>query len=157
MKGFSRLPTSPKSSKNKCAGCGHGLLTHGSRQAIQTAHGSFHPECFQCSRCKQKLTGKYALDQQKPFCEPCYLELKAEKCSRCGQAIQGEFIKALGRSYHAACFGCAQCKSPFRDGKFCEVPRPLLCGPMVTPSIDRRSRLRRKPHCPLNLNYRCSR
>ncbi|KAK3769453.1 hypothetical protein RRG08_055104, partial [Elysia crispata] len=63
------------------------------------------------------------------YCEKDYAEHFAPHCDKCGLPIIGECVNALQKSYHPACFLCAQCNQPIggtkfhiEDGKFyCEA------------------------------------
>jgi hypothetical protein len=39
-------------------------------------------------------------------------------CARCGQAVIGKVLNAMGKNYHAQCFNCTFCQKPFSDGRF---------------------------------------
>lgn len=41
-------------------------------------------------------------------------------CNNCGKAFQGEYIKALGASWHPGCFCCAHCGQPIDSRGFLE-------------------------------------
>jgi len=72
------------------------------------------------------LSASYTLNIR-PFCEPCYTAKFSEKCAGCQKPLSGEFLKAMGKSFHTECFACTECRKPFTDGRFCEVS--LCVGP----------------------------
>ncbi|HFD38730.1 MAG TPA: protein DA1 [Anaerolineae bacterium] len=41
-------------------------------------------------------------------------------CAGCGKRISGRYIRALGRSWHTACFRCAGCGRPIGEQRFLE-------------------------------------
>ncbi|XP_070557780.1 leupaxin-like [Ptychodera flava] len=76
----------------------------------------WHPECFECTTCKQNLRGKMFFKDAagKPLCE----KHGAPKCKDCGEPVIGATVSALNEKWHRECFVCEKCKKQFEDGIF---------------------------------------
>eukprot|EP00158_Paraphelidium_tribonemae_P007451 Partr_v1_DN28252_c0_g1_i1_m75411 putative transforming growth factor beta 1 induced transcript 1 len=98
-----------------CAFCGDKIKG----RCINAVEKSWHPEHFFCSQCgKQFPPGAAFLEHEgKAYCEPDYYNMFAPKCATCDKAILDEVISALGKSFHADCFLCAEtnCKVLLTD------------------------------------------
>ncbi|XP_070557781.1 PDZ and LIM domain protein 7-like [Ptychodera flava] len=83
----------------------------------------WHPECFECTTCKQNLRGKTFFKDAagKPLCE----NHGAPKCKDCGEPVIGEIVSALGVKWHPKCFICKKCKTPLK--KFKVKDNQLYC------------------------------
>ncbi len=72
----------------------------------------FHPECFVCAACKQKIgTGSFHLEDGAPYCEKDYTKLFSTKCVGCDFPIEAgdKFFEALSQNWHVECFTCQVC------------------------------------------------
>ncbi|ROT40090.1 hypothetical protein SODALDRAFT_293822 [Sodiomyces alkalinus F11] len=49
-------------------------------------------------------------------CQTKRTERQASKCKKCGLAVVGQYIRALGAEWHEACLRCAVCNGTFDDG-----------------------------------------
>jgi len=52
------------------------------------------------------------------FCENCYYTAFNPKCAHCNQTIKGQYISALGKSWHPDHFVCTECGEPFEGNQF---------------------------------------
>ena len=106
-------PAQPEVSPN-CEGCGEYIKGQG----LQALGKKWHSECFACVVCRKPLSGSFLHKDGKPYCPEDFQKVFAKVCAGCNNVIQGQFIKALGREWHTACFVCVQCKSGFSTGFF---------------------------------------
>lgn len=70
---------------------------------------TFHPECFVCAACKQKIgSGSFHLEDGAPYCEKDYVKLFSTKCAGCDFPIEAgdKFFEALSQNWHVECFTC---------------------------------------------------
>jgi len=90
-----------------CAVCGKVLQG----AYVKVGEAGYHQGCFNCTKCKAPIQGKFFNLNGLPHCEKCTSEAEAgrEKCSKCGKVITGQFIKALGKDWHYDCFTCTKC------------------------------------------------
>eukprot|EP01132_Coremiostelium_polycephalum_P000437 gene437-553_t len=100
-----------------------------------TACGNrFHPECFICSGCGEKLRGKpYKEEDGEVYCNTCKaarqkrLAAKSEICAKCKLPITGEYIVLQGQPLHSEHYRCEECGCEF-IGKTChEYEGRLYC------------------------------
>ncbi|GFO38246.1 PDZ and LIM domain protein 5, partial [Plakobranchus ocellatus] len=111
-----------------CSGCNLPI-----RGPFVTALGKcWCPDHFVCAnpQCGTKLLDiGFVEEGGYLYCERDYADHFAPHCEKCGQAIIGECVNALQKSYHPSCFLCVQCMKPIggtkfhiEDGKFyCEA------------------------------------
>ncbi|XP_070557782.1 PDZ and LIM domain protein 7-like [Ptychodera flava] len=89
---------------------------------ITAVKKKWHPECFKCTECKQKLRGKTFFKDAKenPLCEKDYEEHAAPKCKECKKPVIGEIVSALDKEWHPECFVCAfhKCKKQLKKEPF---------------------------------------
>ena len=52
-------------------------------------------------------------------------------CYKCGKALVGAGVEAMGNYYHESCFSCQRCFSILPHGNYNEVDGYLLCTPCV--------------------------
>jgi paxillin len=134
----------------KCAYCGENIKG----KCINALNKNWHPDHFFCSQCgKHFPPGAGFLERDgKAYCEEDYYNMFAPKCGSCDQAITDEVVTALGKSFHANCFVCAEpgCKFPLTNGgsffdyngkPYCEThyhaARGSLCGSCQKPITGR--------------------
>ncbi|XP_056597987.1 LIM domain-containing protein 1 isoform X2 [Triplophysa dalaica] len=103
------LYSSVKQLAEVCTSCGYLI----SDTVIQALGKSFHPDCFHCVICKEKLEGQqFNVDtQQKIYCVKDYRRFVAQTCEACGLLIlptegSNETVRvvSMGRNYHVTCY-----------------------------------------------------
>lgn len=111
-----------------CSGCNMPI-----RGPFVTALGKcWCPDHFVCAnpQCGTKLLDIGFVEEGGfLYCERDYAQHFAPHCDKCGQAIIGECVNALQKSFHPTCFLCTQCNQPImgtnfyiEEGKFyCEA------------------------------------
>lgn len=100
-----------------CSKCDN--LIRGS--TVKFEGNAFHTECFLCTNCKKELGGvQFYKNEEKPFCEECYLSNHAKRCAACYEPIEGntKFIDYDRKYWHSKCFSCTNCKSMLAGAKF---------------------------------------
>lgn len=99
-----------------CVSCGEKVMG-----GLRAAGGMWHPDCFKCFACGDKLGAGVSFrkgEDGKIYCSGCSLKLLSPKCKVCGDPIQGEMIKAMDFNFHRKCFNCQECAKEFPDGKY---------------------------------------
>jgi len=102
---------------------------HISGRIVSALGSRFHPECFRCYHCAEKLehvgffpepeqnraaraqvAGAKAEDMDKRFyCHLDFHELFSPRCKNCQTPIEGEVVVACGETWHVGHFFCAEC------------------------------------------------
>lgn len=92
---------------------------------INALGNKYHPECFSCSGCGDKLKGKpYKEEDGEVYCTNCRmarqrrLASKSQICAKCKLPIQGEYIILQGQPVHSEHYRCEECGCEF-TGKSC--------------------------------------
>ena len=119
-----QAPPAGLAAKHNCHTCGQPIYT-----GIFQALGKFyHVNCFNCGNCGTTIGQKQFFNVEgDPNCQACYQNLFLTKCAHCDKPIQGSCIDALGKKWHAPCFVCTQCLSPFGTGLFYERDGMPFC------------------------------
>lgn len=110
----------------ECMGCGVDLM--GGSPYLTAANGKWHPDCFRCTKCNDKLQGKgYSRTDKGVICRSCAKKNQKPsagagkttsgsatglECAECGNGISGEavFWKQQNKTYHQECFKCGKCR-----------------------------------------------
>lgn len=101
-----RLWHVPPTGPTICPGCKNKTEL----QCIQAAGHDWHAECFRCSLCSRPLNVKAFISKDDLiFHKECYLQCFNERCAKCTQIIEKDFVSLLGRKYHRECFICERC------------------------------------------------
>lgn len=127
-------PCHAKAFGEPCAGCGKPL--EAKRLAALGKH--WHHNCFRCTNCGADVADGYVEENGMPYCEACDDKLFSEPCTRCGKPLGGEFLVALERKWHQACWTCTNCNGAQgslddgvivgKDGEpYCEACDPEKC------------------------------
>ncbi|XP_014240614.1 transforming growth factor beta-1-induced transcript 1 protein-like [Cimex lectularius] len=114
------------SEKKICGGCNAPIEGCKSFSAMGQ---NWHPEHFICQKCKKMITDdSFAVEQNRPYCNPCYLVLFGKKCKRCGELIEkSKTIAALGVHWHLEHFTCESCKTELNQKQFFEKDGMPYC------------------------------
>jgi len=132
----------------------------------------YHPRCFKCHNCGDKLAGSYCVISCMNYCKACanspdVAPIMTKKCSQCkgvikgkhtitpdgaamcltcapkvqcggcGESVQGDLLKANGKSYHPDCFVCSMCRCRLANG-FCHVEGGMACEPCAKGHQEKR-------------------
>jgi len=80
---------------------------------------TFHADHFRCITCNQPLGGKAFIEKDNKFyCEDDYYTEFNPRCGHCNEIIKGQYISALGQSWHPDHFVCTECGKPFEGNQF---------------------------------------
>ncbi|ORZ34596.1 hypothetical protein BCR44DRAFT_1436028 [Catenaria anguillulae PL171] len=107
----SRSGTLAQRTPKICTKCGLQL----SGQFVRALGGTYHLNCFKCIDCGQIVAAKFfpitddTTGRSHPLCERDYFARLDLLCAKCGGALRGSYISALGRKYHVEHFTCSQC------------------------------------------------
>jgi hypothetical protein len=106
----------PKSSE-LCSGCSKQL----SGKVCNIASLYWHEGCFKCTSCKKAFGKSYSVYNGYPYCEPCHIQLSADRCVACNQPMVGEAVKIAGKEWHRACVKCNTCSKALGNVKEGEI------------------------------------
>eukprot|EP00456_Euglypha_rotunda_P053246 TRINITY_DN42955_c0_g1_i4.p1 TRINITY_DN42955_c0_g1~~TRINITY_DN42955_c0_g1_i4.p1 ORF type:complete len:149 (-),score=13.69 TRINITY_DN42955_c0_g1_i4:24-470(-) len=86
----------------QCSKCTKGIVGH----IIEALGQNFHPECFVCEVGMHPIGEDtfFFMHEGKILCRPHYDELVLHPCSVCHQRIKGQYVKALGETFHTTCW-----------------------------------------------------
>ncbi|XP_065178529.1 PDZ and LIM domain protein 7-like [Sycon ciliatum] len=95
---------------------------------VQAVGKQWHAEHFVCSSCGTQLRNcPFVEHEGKMFCEKCYTEYFASRCSVCSKTVKGECVSAGGKEMHPACFRCVRCGSSLAGQGFHEQDGNFYC------------------------------
>ncbi|KAI8361764.1 hypothetical protein BD560DRAFT_316182, partial [Blakeslea trispora] len=87
--------------------------------AIRALGKHYHEGHFCCVVCQSPIDNDaFMVHEGQPYCQQDYQKKCGKICSGCGDYLTGEYINALDRPWHPACFVCTECKQPFTGGSF---------------------------------------
>lgn len=103
----------PEDTKVTCAGCKS--LARG--RCVIAAGQTYHLKCFVCSECAVPLdmSDIYA-HGGRVYCESHFEALCLPVCHACESFIEGDLVRALGKTYHPEHFCCSLCKGVLEGG-----------------------------------------
>ncbi|KAL2204209.1 hypothetical protein CC79DRAFT_1277158 [Sarocladium strictum] len=119
----------PKGRKNsrECSKCGEAI----SGQFVKAFEMSWHLECFTCHDCGKVTANKFFVNPDAPnvpLCVTDYFGRLDLLCDRCGGALRGDYITAVGRKFHLDHFGCDTCDVTFdSEDTYYEHEGQILC------------------------------
>ncbi|XP_028132441.1 uncharacterized protein LOC114327921 [Diabrotica virgifera virgifera] len=113
----------------RCKACDELIFT---KEYCLAENSTFHLKHFCCTQCDMPLAGQdYLLEDEMPYCLPCFEQNKASKCSACGKIIKPDEVgcNLRGVHFHAtdACFACKVCKTPLTGKKLLLRNDQLYC------------------------------
>ncbi|KAG5367117.1 LIM and senescent cell antigen-like-containing domain protein 2 [Yarrowia sp. B02] len=119
----SYMSRSVASSRPKCIVCDDHVAMN--ERIVQTESRDFsrdiyHLRCFRCCICDSSLEHmEHYVDPHSDmlFCHVDYHETFSPKCAQCSSCIEGDYVQALGKTFHVDHFFCAQCGKPFQEGQ----------------------------------------
>jgi len=102
---------------------------------INAVGNKYHPDCFVCSGCGDKLRGKpYKEEDGEVYCNSCKmarqkrLAANSQICAKCKLPITGEYMLLQGQPVHSEHYRCEECGCEFKSGKTChEYEGRLYC------------------------------
>ncbi|XP_057658649.1 uncharacterized protein LOC130895412 [Diorhabda carinulata] len=113
----------------RCKACDELIFT---KEYCLAENSTFHLKHFCCTECDMPLAGQdYTLEDEMPYCLPCFEQNKASKCNACGKVIKPDEIGCTlkGVHFHAddKCFACKVCKTPLMGKKLLLRNDKLYC------------------------------
>jgi len=120
---------------------------------IDTPNGLFHTECFTCQTCAKQLVGEYltvndvfyhpeclvcgecqvSLIGEALMCTPekklyCARDAPRDRCTGCSERCEsGRVIQVEERTWHEACFACAECHTKLAGHPFMTHEHRFYC------------------------------
>lgn len=72
---------------------------------------TYHKECFLCQGCSGELAGsKFAVKDDRPYCQECYVQNFSKRCSACKNPISGILAHLcciiIALHHHHVLFSC---------------------------------------------------
>ncbi|ORY30696.1 RhoGAP-domain-containing protein, partial [Rhizoclosmatium globosum] len=94
-------------------------------QSVRAQNLLYHFDCFKCTDCGVPVADKFfplwsaddptRANPPKLYCEKHYFALHGLLCDKCGLALRGPHINAIGKKFHLEHFGCNVCTKVFRQ------------------------------------------
>lgn len=110
---------------NKCAACGK---TIGASGHIKVGDKKYHPDCFCCAYCGNRLPQRHFNLNGKLYCSSgCANRATGNLCHKCHEPLSGSMITVLDKNYHKECFMCMRCSTQFTGLKFFPVNGEPYC------------------------------
>jgi len=95
---------------------------------IEAFDKPFHPECFTCTEGHTIGEGEDFYEKNgRAICAHHYKTIVLEKCGKCSQVLEGEYVSVAGKGFHSHCFTCTECNRSVIDGKFDFVKDKVYC------------------------------
>ncbi|CAG9861683.1 unnamed protein product [Phyllotreta striolata] len=113
----------------RCKACDELIFT---KEYCLAENCTFHLKHFCCTECDVPLAGRdYLLEEEMPYCLPCYEQNKASKCNGCGRVIKPDEVGCTlnGVHFHATedCVACKVCGAPLIGKKILLRNDRLYC------------------------------
>ncbi|KAB8283366.1 hypothetical protein BKA91DRAFT_136961 [Yarrowia lipolytica] len=119
----SYMSQSVSSTRPRCIVCDDHVAMNERIVQTESLSGSrdiYHLRCFRCCICDSSLEHmEHYIDPHSDmlFCHVDYHETFSPKCAQCSSCIEGDYVQAMGKTYHVDHFFCAQCGKPFQEGQ----------------------------------------
>ena len=88
--------------------------------ALKVDERQFCVHCTYCVECKLDLSGGQdpiaVADDGALLCVPCDRTQRAAVCKVCDELLIGQFVSAMGMTFHPACFRCCTCDVGLGEG-----------------------------------------
>eukprot|EP00741_Cyanophora_paradoxa_P020729 tig00021293_g20009.t1 len=112
--------------EKQCAICRKEL----SGSILTAGDKKYHAACFVCQKCNAPIRGNFREVGQppRPACPDCFAAHFAPKCGGCEKGVTEGAVKAMGKTFHKACFKCTFCKK-LLDGPFAVQDDKPYCSP----------------------------
>ncbi|VDN04746.1 unnamed protein product [Thelazia callipaeda] len=116
--GISTIP------KGDCASCDKPIIG----QVVIALGKMWHPEHYVCCQCGEELGHRNFFERGgKAYCENDYHDMFSPRCAYCNGPIKDRCVTALGKTFHAEHFVCAECGRQFGDEGFHEKDGQPYC------------------------------
>ncbi|NWZ29745.1 PRIC3 protein, partial [Asarcornis scutulata] len=90
----------------------------------------WHPQCFQCSACRELLVDLiYFYQDGRVYCGRHHAETRRPRCQACDEIIFApQCTEAEGRHWHVRHFCCFECEAPLGGRRYVmRRGRPYCC------------------------------
>ncbi|KAF8420853.1 hypothetical protein EV426DRAFT_537120 [Tirmania nivea] len=162
---FRKTPSTYSTTGRPSAACTT-CYQHISGRIVSALGSRFHPECFRCCHCAEKLehvgffpepeknrtaraqaAGVNVEELDKRFyCHLDFHELFSPRCKNCETPIEGEVVVACGETWHVGHFFCAECGDPFSaETRFVEKDKYAWCLPCYNKRYSSKCRKCKQP------------
>ncbi|KAL1917816.1 uncharacterized protein VTP21DRAFT_3650 [Calcarisporiella thermophila] len=104
----------------KCASCNEPIHT----KPLYSLGRPYHPGHLRCFHCNVAIDASvgHADYAKRTYCRRCFTTVFLPKCPACQLPVEGQAVCSsdgkLEGKWHAKCFGCTVCRSPFPDRSF---------------------------------------
>ncbi|XP_060533140.1 uncharacterized protein LOC132706074 [Cylas formicarius] len=113
----------------RCDACDELIFT---KEYCLAENSTFHLKHFCCFQCDTPLAGQeYTLEEEKPYCLPCFESSKASKCNTCLSVIKPDEMGCNLNEVHfhatEKCVACIVCGAPLMGKKLLLRNNKLYC------------------------------
>lgn len=129
-------PSTPLRKDQLCSACGYPMTG----QFVRALGGVYHLDCFRCADCGKGVASKFFSATKDmvagsgipgrlfPLCETDYFRRLDLLCHKCGGALRGSYVTALGAKFHVEHFTCSVCATVFGpDDSYYEHEGNVYC------------------------------
>ncbi|KAK6101750.1 LIM domain family protein [Brugia pahangi] len=110
--------------KGDCASCGKAIVG----QVVIALGKMWHPGHYVCCQCGEELGHRNFFERGgKAYCENDYHDMFSPRCAYCNGPIKDRCVTALGKTFHAEHFVCAECGRQFGEEGFHEKNGQPYC------------------------------
>ncbi|XP_032436124.1 four and a half LIM domains protein 3-like isoform X2 [Xiphophorus hellerii] len=111
---------------SRCAACSQSVQP-GSRM-LEYDGAAWHEDCFLCSGCRKPIGAEaFVPDAGRFYCQACYEQQVAPRCSHCRKALTKGGLTYRGEVWHRDCFLCCGCGSPLAGQTFTSQGERPFC------------------------------
>ncbi|XP_062892743.1 paxillin-like [Mobula hypostoma] len=108
----------------QCAYCRGPILD----KILTALDKTWHPEHFFCANCGDIFGADgYHEKDGKAYCRKDYFNMFAPKCGCCERPVLDNYLSAMNSVWHAECFVCRDCLTPFTNACFFEIGGMPYC------------------------------
>ncbi|KAI8906703.1 hypothetical protein EDD86DRAFT_209577 [Gorgonomyces haynaldii] len=109
-----------------CVACNKALGTQD--KILKLDEKLIHAQCLVCQACKTPIDNQEGFKRtEKGIFHPSCLQENVEKCFKCQKPMSGKYLSFEGKSYHADCFTCNQCRQTLQGQQFGKHEDKIMC------------------------------
>eukprot|EP00092_Neocalanus_flemingeri_P089525 GFUD01113283.1.p1 GENE.GFUD01113283.1~~GFUD01113283.1.p1 ORF type:complete len:301 (+),score=100.14 GFUD01113283.1:195-1097(+) len=109
--------------------------------AVLAGSSTFHPDCFTCTHCGDRLGSKFFSVDNANYCDK-HKEVSLDRCTECGDCIREGAVVVEGVSFHPHCFTCSGCGTVIGGKFYTTEGNKFLCEHDYQQTLDKCSHCR---------------